>query len=364
MFHSKISGKKKLCLDAQLLLEDKTYQLSFTYSFRIDQAYFNMVQLGTDKYELRIDNQSFESLVKLEKAGKLKEKKSYNVIKNENNANMPRVIYKIPKEFYDSNDDDFDFSNKNNNYDKETSSVSASTTKEALSTRERHVDLNILYNEDLLQFNENNPGKVNSTNTNKDNNSICAENNKLDLQFYDPFEQNHISGNTNINLNNQQSNNNTVNTQDTKLEFLQMQLGNIYSNTQQTISQNNCINLGMPYIEQNQLNWNNNINMEYYPFQGNQSQSQQFDPILIQNPPSIKSNLNINVNNEPLNRFYYDNQQLNIQTKHDVDSFDNFFEETIDKQYDNQLKYQQAHHQTANNSIHIINNDVSIIQYN
>lgn len=63
MFHSKLSGKRKLTLDAQVITEQKGYSSEFQYSFKIDKNYFNIVQLAADKYEMRIDNRSFSSLM-------------------------------------------------------------------------------------------------------------------------------------------------------------------------------------------------------------------------------------------------------------------------------------------------------------
>lgn len=75
MFHSKLSSKKKVCLDAQVLVEDKSYSASFQYSFRIDKNYFNVIQLNMDKFDLRIDNRPFENLMSDERAGRLKPQK-------------------------------------------------------------------------------------------------------------------------------------------------------------------------------------------------------------------------------------------------------------------------------------------------
>jgi hypothetical protein len=73
MFHSKLSRKKKLCLDAQVLTEAQSIKADFTYSFKIDKHYFNMVQ-NDNGFELRIDNKSFTTLMYEEKSGKHKEK--------------------------------------------------------------------------------------------------------------------------------------------------------------------------------------------------------------------------------------------------------------------------------------------------
>jgi hypothetical protein len=67
MFHSKISGKKKLCLDAQTINETKSYSHEYTYSFKIDKNYFNLIQVASDKYEIRVDNRSFQTLMQEDK---------------------------------------------------------------------------------------------------------------------------------------------------------------------------------------------------------------------------------------------------------------------------------------------------------
>lgn len=62
MFHSIVSGKKKLCLDAQVLTEDKSYSANFNYSFRLESHYFNLIQMSNDTFDLRIDNKQFATL--------------------------------------------------------------------------------------------------------------------------------------------------------------------------------------------------------------------------------------------------------------------------------------------------------------
>lgn len=67
MYHSKLSGKKKLVLDAEVLTQAKSYSNEFTYSFKIEKHYFNVIQVSSDKYELRIDNRSFTTIMTEEK---------------------------------------------------------------------------------------------------------------------------------------------------------------------------------------------------------------------------------------------------------------------------------------------------------
>ena len=64
MFDSKVSRKKKLCLDSNVLNEAKGGD--FNYSFKIEKHYFNIIQQG-DNFEMRIDNRTFSNLANEEK---------------------------------------------------------------------------------------------------------------------------------------------------------------------------------------------------------------------------------------------------------------------------------------------------------
>jgi hypothetical protein len=62
-FHSKVSGKKRVVLDSDMLIEKTEFSNDFSYSFPLDKSYCNIVQLGLDKMEFRIDNKSFSNLI-------------------------------------------------------------------------------------------------------------------------------------------------------------------------------------------------------------------------------------------------------------------------------------------------------------
>jgi hypothetical protein len=62
LFHSIVSGKKKLCLDAQVLTEDKSYSANFNYSFKLENHYFNVIQMDSDSFDMRIDNKLFSTI--------------------------------------------------------------------------------------------------------------------------------------------------------------------------------------------------------------------------------------------------------------------------------------------------------------
>lgn len=138
-----MSGKKKLCVDAQVICEDKSYKNDFTYSFKVDKNYLNVVQINSDKFEMRIDNRAFEILIQEERTGKLRVENTQQVKKQEeisdwndpssekrfskfeqtpsnlrSNARPSNGSLNNPRNsdagnFF--NDGDFDFNNDNNN---------------------------------------------------------------------------------------------------------------------------------------------------------------------------------------------------------------------------------------------------------
>ena len=63
LLHSKVTGKKRVYLDAKLLIKKMDLTSSFVFSFTFDNSYFNIVQNASDKFEFRIDNKSFFSLL-------------------------------------------------------------------------------------------------------------------------------------------------------------------------------------------------------------------------------------------------------------------------------------------------------------
>ena len=129
MFHSKVSSKKKLCLDAQVLIEDKSFSTDFQYSFGIDKNYFSVVQLTMDKFDLRIDNRPFEHLMSDERSGRLKTYKkkepkpttsSYNSYNNSKTTYSGNSKRNNNDDFFVASDDEdaFDFTGgkTNKNY--------------------------------------------------------------------------------------------------------------------------------------------------------------------------------------------------------------------------------------------------------
>ena len=72
---SRISGKKKLSVNGNVIVENNNSVAIFNYSFQIDSYYFNLVQLTDEKYDIKINNNFFEDIIKYEKSGDLQKAK-------------------------------------------------------------------------------------------------------------------------------------------------------------------------------------------------------------------------------------------------------------------------------------------------
>jgi hypothetical protein len=109
----------------------------------VDKNYFNVVQLNSDKYEMRIDNRAFEILIQEERSGKLRAENAQQVKKPEESSDwngpsnekrfskfeqIPSNLRSNPRQSNGSinnprnsdagnffNDGDFDFNSDNNN---------------------------------------------------------------------------------------------------------------------------------------------------------------------------------------------------------------------------------------------------------
>ena len=90
-FDSKISGKKKLILDANILLSlDKRPSGKFQYNFKLDKSLFTVYQLN-DSYDLKIDNRSFSDIMQDERTGVLRRRKE-EAEKKKTNTNNNQFI--------------------------------------------------------------------------------------------------------------------------------------------------------------------------------------------------------------------------------------------------------------------------------
>lgn len=60
LFTSKITGKKKILVGGKVIYEVKKHKDTFTYPFKIGNTTVYMVETGSDIFDLRIDNVSFD----------------------------------------------------------------------------------------------------------------------------------------------------------------------------------------------------------------------------------------------------------------------------------------------------------------
>ena len=72
---SRVSGKKKLSVDENVIVENNNSCAVFNYSFQLDSYYFNLVQLKDDDYDIRINNNYFQDIIKYEQSGELEKSK-------------------------------------------------------------------------------------------------------------------------------------------------------------------------------------------------------------------------------------------------------------------------------------------------
>ena len=80
-----MSGKKRVVSDGEMLIEKSEYSNEFSFSFGLDKSYCNIIQLGLDKMEFRIDNKSF-STISTEKTYELNDAKVSKAVENKRNS--------------------------------------------------------------------------------------------------------------------------------------------------------------------------------------------------------------------------------------------------------------------------------------
>lgn len=78
MYHSRMSKKKKMCVDDKVVVEDQEYKNNFEYSFILSGNRFTVIQLKSDKFDLRVNGITFAMLMVEEKNGNLNKKSNDN----------------------------------------------------------------------------------------------------------------------------------------------------------------------------------------------------------------------------------------------------------------------------------------------
>ena len=75
MWDSKLSGKKKLAVDEEVIVENNNSIAVFNYSFQLDSYYFNLIQINDTKFDLKINDVLFSEIMEAEESGSLKKNK-------------------------------------------------------------------------------------------------------------------------------------------------------------------------------------------------------------------------------------------------------------------------------------------------
>ena len=78
MYHSRMAKKKKMCVDDKVVVEDQEYKNNFEYSFILSGNRFTVIQLKSDKFDLRVNGITFAMLMVEEKNGNLNKKSNDN----------------------------------------------------------------------------------------------------------------------------------------------------------------------------------------------------------------------------------------------------------------------------------------------
>ena len=100
LWDSRLSGKKKLAHNGNVIVENNNSIAVFNYSFQLDSYYFNLVQINSTDYDLKINGHFFKEIMADEKAGKFKPSK--------------RQDYPEESQLDNSNTNSISFENNNN----------------------------------------------------------------------------------------------------------------------------------------------------------------------------------------------------------------------------------------------------------
>ena len=75
LWDSKLSGKKKLAVDEEVIVENNNSIAVFNYSFQLDSYFFNLIQINDTKFDLKINDVLFSEIMEAEESGSLKKNK-------------------------------------------------------------------------------------------------------------------------------------------------------------------------------------------------------------------------------------------------------------------------------------------------
>ena len=105
-------------MDDEVIVDNKNSVAVFNYSFKLEPYYFNLVQINDSKFDIKINDCSFEDLKSAELSGELKKPKK-NVKREEDDDDDEDNSHKKKGYKYNQekniNNDNYDISYNNNN---------------------------------------------------------------------------------------------------------------------------------------------------------------------------------------------------------------------------------------------------------
>ena len=108
-------------MDDEVIVDNKNSVAVFNYSFKLEPYYFNLVQINDSKFDIKINDCSFEDLKSAELSGELKKPKK-NVKReedddddDEDNSHKKKGYKYNQENNINNNNYDISYSNNNNN---------------------------------------------------------------------------------------------------------------------------------------------------------------------------------------------------------------------------------------------------------
>lgn len=118
--HSRVKGKRTIILNGIELTSGWQYTYNYSYSFPMDKHYITVYQMTPNLYDLRIDNMSFYTLLNRQKMNITNKTKVTTTASGWCLDNNSKKHDKVDNFFSGTgNDNDFDFSSKENQNKKE-----------------------------------------------------------------------------------------------------------------------------------------------------------------------------------------------------------------------------------------------------
>jgi len=123
LWDSKLSGKKKLAVNDEVIVQNNNSIAIFNYSFKIEPYYFNLVQLSDTEFDLKINDIFYKEIMKEEEEGnlqkrKMEKKKGINRMKSKENEDDVKLDESYDIRYKDNNIDNsvresFNYENEN-----------------------------------------------------------------------------------------------------------------------------------------------------------------------------------------------------------------------------------------------------------